>query len=210
MSPRPRGITDNDILVGTRRVIGRLGPSHFTLADVAREVGIAPATLVQRFGSKRGLLLALASTGTEENRLQFAALRQANPSPTAALLAMADCMRQFAATPEEISNGLAFLQIDLTDPEFHRLALANSEAVLTEIRKLIVDAIKAGELEGCQPSPLGRALQAALGGSMLNWAIHRHGSLRDWIRKDLETVLEPYRKRGARRTRRLSRRRRQR
>ncbi|MCA1563440.1 MAG: TetR/AcrR family transcriptional regulator, partial [Acidobacteria bacterium] len=39
------------------QVMARLGPVRLTLADVAREIGLSPATLVQRFGSKRGLLL---------------------------------------------------------------------------------------------------------------------------------------------------------
>ncbi len=197
MTPRPRLTSDEAILTGAARAIGRLGPAKLTLAGVAREAGVSPATLVQRFGSKRGLLLALASAGAKGNRQEFTALRQAHSSPTAALLAMADCMTQFFASPEEISNGLAFLQIDLTDPEFHRLALANAEVVDTEIRKLIADAIKAGELAGCQPAPLARVLQAALHGSLVSWAIHRQGALRDWLRKDLETVLQPYRKRKA-------------
>lgn len=207
MSPRPRLTSDEAILAGAARAIGRLGPARVTLADVAREAGISPATLVQRFGSKRGMLLALASAGPEGNRHEFAALRQAHPSPTAALLAMADCMSRLFATPEEVSNGLAFLQIDLTDPEFHRLALASSEVIQTEIRKLIADAVKAGELAGCQSAALSRALQAALNGSMLNWAVHRRGALRDWIRKDIETVLQPYRKRSPRRASGISSRR---
>jgi AcrR family transcriptional regulator len=194
MTPRPRLTSDESILAGAARAIGRLGPARLTLADVAREVGVSPATLIQRFGSKRGLLLALASAGAEGNRQEFTALRRAHSSPTAALLAMADCMTQFFATPEEISNGLAFLQIDLTDPEFHHLALASAQTVDAEIRKLIADALKAGELAGCQPARLARVLQAALHGSLVSWAIHRKGALRDWLRKDLETVLQPYRK----------------
>ena len=65
MSPRPRTVSDQAILAATARVIGDLGPAKLTLARVASEVGLAPATLVQRFGSKRGLLLALAESGRE-------------------------------------------------------------------------------------------------------------------------------------------------
>ncbi len=51
MSPRSRLKPDSEILAGAVRIIERLGPSRFTLADVGKEVGIAPATLMQRFGS---------------------------------------------------------------------------------------------------------------------------------------------------------------
>jgi hypothetical protein len=57
----------------------------------------------------------------------------------AALLAMADCMAIMGSTPAEISNTLAFLQIDLTDPAFHRLALKSSGAVHAGIRALVKD-----------------------------------------------------------------------
>jgi AcrR family transcriptional regulator len=53
MSPRPRTASDEEILAATHRVISSVGP-RFTLADVAREIGLAPATLIQRFGSKKG------------------------------------------------------------------------------------------------------------------------------------------------------------
>ena len=43
----------------------RLGPTQLTLADVAKEAGVVPATLIQRFGTKRGLL-APAVTRDEE------------------------------------------------------------------------------------------------------------------------------------------------
>ncbi len=62
MSPRPRQNTDLEILYAAFRAIARLGPSKLTLADVAREANVSAASLVQRFGSKRALLLAASTT----------------------------------------------------------------------------------------------------------------------------------------------------
>src|SRR5579859_6738396 len=63
---RPRRISDEAALAGALRVMFRKGPAEFTLAAVAAEVGIAPPTLVQRFGDKRGLILrALAQDNGE-------------------------------------------------------------------------------------------------------------------------------------------------
>ncbi len=170
-----------------------------TLSDVAQEAGTTAATLVQRFGSKRRLLLALAAAAAEGNKREFVALRTTFPSPSAALLGMADCMSRMTPTPAEISNGLAFLQMDLTDPDFHRLALASGGVIHTEIRRLVSDAVRAGELTGVQVTPLARALEATLHGSMLSWAIARQGTLRSWLRRDLDTVLRPFRVRAKRR-----------
>jgi AcrR family transcriptional regulator len=206
MSPRPRRTSDEAILTAAMQAIGKVGPARLTLADVAGEAGVSPATLVQRFGSKRGLLLALASLGPEAQRHEYAAIRETHSSPTAALLALADCMARFASTPEEISNGLAFLQMDLVDPDFHRHALSSSEVADAELQRMVTDAIRAGELKDCQPAPLARVIGATLHGSLMGWAIRRQGAPGDWIRKDLETVLAPYRTRGARRSKRSVRR----
>src|SRR5919108_6544573 len=60
---RPRTRSDADVFAATYRVVGRDGPARLTLAGVAAEVGLAPSTLAERFGSKRGLLLAAARAG---------------------------------------------------------------------------------------------------------------------------------------------------
>ena len=101
MSPRPRATSDSDILAATYRVVSRQGP-NLTLADVAREAGISPATLVQRFGSKRGLLLAFAGEGAKGMPEQFKSIRGASRSALAAVYATADCMAAMAETPETL------------------------------------------------------------------------------------------------------------
>ncbi len=63
MSPRPRSASNDDILDGVMRAIATVGPARLALTDVAEETGLAPATLIQRFGSKRGMLLAALERG---------------------------------------------------------------------------------------------------------------------------------------------------
>src|SRR5216117_3390307 len=108
MSPRPRATSDADILSATYRVVSRLGP-NLTLADVAKEAGVSPATLVQRFGSKRGLLLALASTAAGGLSQEFARLRAKSRSALGAVIGAGDCMAAMAESPQTFANSLAFL-----------------------------------------------------------------------------------------------------
>ena len=63
---RPRTIPDADVLAAAARVVGALGPARLTLAAVGDECGLSPATILQRFGSKRALLLALAAHGRDD------------------------------------------------------------------------------------------------------------------------------------------------
>jgi AcrR family transcriptional regulator len=196
MCPRPRETTDAAILEATARAISQFGPARLTLAHVAAEVGVAPATLLQRFGSKRGLLLALAQHGAATTGQEYAAIRAAHASPLAALFAIADCMAGMASTPESLANHVAFLHIDLTDSDFHELALSQAHAARTELQLLLDAAVKVGELVPCDTLRLARAVQITLGGSLLAWAIERQGTARDCLRDDLEMLLTPYRRVG--------------
>jgi AcrR family transcriptional regulator len=200
MSPRTKLKPDSEILLGAVRVIERLGPSRFTLADVGKEAGIAPATLMQRFGSKRGLLLAIASQGASGVPEEFARIRAGSRSPLRAVEAVARCMAQMARTPGALANHLAFLEIDLCDPDFHRLALAQAREFGAQYRALLDEAVRAGELRKCSTARLARSIQSMIGGSLLNWAIYREGKADRWIAADLNTLLDPYRTDAKRRS----------
>src|SRR5438034_8153749 len=190
MSPRPRTTSDADILAATQRVVSRLGP-NLTLADVATEAGVSPATLVQRFGSKRGLLLAFAASGAEGLGSEFHRIRAAHRSPLAAIHGVAECIAGMAATPEMLSNSLAFLQMDLFDPDFHKHALTHSRGMQAGIKALLDEAVTEGELQKCDTTRLARAVQALIGGSLLQWAIDREGKSATRISEDLDALLRP-------------------
>jgi AcrR family transcriptional regulator len=193
VSPRPRARSDADILAAAVQVIGQVGPGKLTLADVAREVGLSPPTLVQRFGSKRGLLLAVARGAGPG--LDFAAARARHRSAVDALVrVLADCTRYFGS-PENISNHLAFLEIDLTDPEFHQIALDHARRFRAELRAVLDQAVREGELRPGDTTRLARVIEATYHGSLLAWAIHREGSVEKWVQQDLETLLAPFRTR---------------
>ncbi len=201
MSPRPRLASDAEIIEAAKRVISREGPNGFTLAEVGQEAGIAPSTLVQRFGSKRGLMLAVAGrgggagagAGAEPPESCFAAARRETGSPLEALTRGLEDLATMAPTPEELSNHLAFLQIDLTDPDFHKLALANALTNRSGIVELLDEAIAVDELRQCDTARLSVAVDAIAGGALINWAIYREGTAREAIRDALETLLGPYR-----------------
>jgi len=193
VSPRPRTVSDEQILIATARAIGRHGPADLTLAHVAQDLGISPATLVQRFGSKRRLLLALAETGVAGVEQCFSAARGAARSPRATVISALASIANTVGRPEEIANHLAFLQMDLTDRDFHRLALAHARATTRHIETLLRDAIAARELVRCDTRQLARTLQALMSGSLLAWAILREGKGEAWLRRDLEAAVAPYR-----------------
>ena len=193
MSPRPRETSDEHLLAATARVMQHRSPTQLTLADVAKEAGVVPATLIQRFGTKRGLLLAMCRTAPSAVPQQFAAARAKHPSPLAALIELfVDCTA-FAPTPDAMANGLAYLQIDLTDPDFHAITLAQFRAIRQETRKLLDEAVAARELRACDTAELARLIQHLNSGAMLSWAVYREGPVASWVHRDLQALLAPYR-----------------
>ena len=193
MSPRPRKVSDDEVLAAAHRAMSRLGPNELTLAEIATEAGVTASALVQRFGSKRGLLLTLAksaSTGTEGF---IAGLRAQHASPVAALRAYAECMAQLAASPAALARNLAYLQIDLTDGEFRRHLVVQARATRKGLQSLVKAAVDAGEIDRTiDPATLARTLETVLSGSLMTWAFYREGSAASWLRQDLDAVLVPY------------------
>ena len=207
MSPRPRTGTDEKIIEAVAKVIGRVGPAKLTLADVGKEIGLSAATLVQRYGSKRGLLLAVATSAVESVDACFDMVRTAHRSPLAAVVAAATDITRYLDTPDEVANHLAFLQMDLSDPDFNRLMVINSRKMLAGYRRLLQEAVDAGELVECDTARLARAITAVCGGSLISWAAFKQGTAVAWVRTDVNTVLEPYRPRARRPATRATRKR---
>jgi AcrR family transcriptional regulator len=165
-----------------------------TLADVGAEVGVTAAALVQRYGSKRGLFLAVSRASMSGFREHVERIRSAHSSPLAALDDFATSMARFTQSPEELANQLAMFEMDLTDPEFHELGLAYFRAERRALKAMLDDAVAAGELRReADTASLARMVQVVMNGGRLVWAVLREGTLERWTRRDLGALLEPYR-----------------
>jgi AcrR family transcriptional regulator len=193
MSPRPRSTSDEEILAAAARVIARIGPGRFTLGDVGEEAGLSPAGLVQRFGSKGGLVEALGEHRASGVTGRFAAARELHAGSLDALLHALAGLAEHVETPQALANELAFTQMHLDEPAFHAHAARQARTTLAEIRALLEEAVQAGELAECDPDDLSRTVQTAHTGALATWAVYRSGTLDEWLRGEIEAVLEPYR-----------------
>jgi AcrR family transcriptional regulator len=196
---RPRTTSDEAILRAAARELGRLGPGRLTLAAVAAEAGLAPATIVQRFGSKRGLLLALARHAGPGVRRFFEDAREAASdragAPLEILHAALGAMAATVHTPEEMANSLAFLQLDLADPEFREPAAVHFHTVREEITALLREASGTGGLApGTDTAALARSVHVTYNGVLIVWAMTGEGgTLQEALRTDLDRLLAPHR-----------------
>jgi AcrR family transcriptional regulator len=174
---RPRSKSDEEVMAATMRAVSRHGVSALTLAHVAAEAGLAPSTLAERYGSKRALLLAAARSAAR------AAPASAPADPTRAprdaavdyLVALAGPVRDRRA----FAHHLAFLELDVADPEFRAAAADHVAAVLARLEFFGLSAREA------------RALYVAYNGALVLWALTGEGSLEDALRADLSHSPEP-------------------
>lgn len=181
------------MFAAAQRVMSRRGPHELTLADIAGEAGVTPGRLVQRFGSKRALLVALSEQFAGSAGPVFAGLRAAHRGPLATVRAYAACMADLAPTPEALLRNLAYLQNDLADDALRGHLVENARATRRELETLLGEAIAAGELRREADVPaLARAVETMVAGSLMSWATYREGPAASWIRRDLEVVLSPW------------------
>ena len=193
MSPRPRKASDDEIFAAASRAMNRLGPGELTLAAIADEAGLTAGALVQRFGSRRQLLLSMTARFAASAGSLVEALRSEHGSPLAAIRAYGDCMAQLATSPAVFARNLAYLQIDLTDDDFRRHLVAHARGTRRGLQQLVEAGIAAGELADATPAArLARTIEVIVSGSMMTWAFYRQGSVKRWIQKDLEAVLAPH------------------
>lgn len=189
---RPRTVSDEEIWAGVEAVIDRAGPNGVTFAAVGAEVGLSAPAVAQRFGSKRALLVAFARRSLTTAASAFGRPAAGRPALDR-LVGGLTSMVAGVDRPEVLANNLAFLQLDLLDPELHALAAQRSRIVVGEMQRLLVEATERGELGGQAPRSLAELLHTAYNGALITWAVDGRGRLGPWVRRQLESVLQPYR-----------------
>jgi len=186
---RPRTVSDEAIFKAVKAVVTDVGPAGLTLAAVADRVGLSAPALTQRFGSKRSLLLAhaeAAATGVDD---LFTRVRCTSPTALSALRAG---LLEFTAgidSRDALANHLAFLHLDLTDPELGAHAAKQSRLLRRAMTRLLEEATATGEIDDTDPTELADTVYTVYNGALVTWAIDGTGSLARWLSERLDRVL---------------------
>ena len=188
--PRPRTIDDEAVLAAAADVVNRVGPARLTLQRVADEVGLSAPTLVQRFGSKRGLLLAMGEQSSARWARVFAAARERTGSALDAVVSGLVDLTAHVSTPDAMANSVAFLHMDLSDPDFHERAVGGLRGMRALIAGLLEEAVEQGELPASTDThALATSVLNAYNGALISWAVLREGELADWLAREVRYVL---------------------
>lgn len=135
---RPRETSDAELLDRVGSVLARRESlERWSLAEVGRGAGVVPATLVKRFGSRRGLLLALSRSWVESVP---ADLPSGGVTPHRALYDwVADAFAP-AGTRGAAVAGIQMLLEDLADAELTELLREGWRRQLAHLARLLAAA----------------------------------------------------------------------
>lgn len=174
--PRPKSISDEAVLDAVIRVMLKHGPADFTLAAAAKEAGLAPATLLQRFGDKQRLIVrALSRDNSEFDRM----LAQA-PSEQSreAVLDLFWLFTPDLDDPGVFADQLLWLREDFRDRDLNALSLARFE----RMRAAIIERLPPLPVP---PQTAARLLEALWHGAMIQWGFVQEGRLCDYVAQRL-------------------------
>ncbi|MGI8484196.1 MAG: TetR/AcrR family transcriptional regulator [Thermomicrobiales bacterium] len=189
---RPRKIDDAALIASFYRVHLRKGPTSWTLADVALEAGVVPATLVQRFQSKIGLMAAAIDSGAEELAGLTQRSLEGRASPLAALHATIPVLTHGIEDPTMMANSLAQLHVELSHEELRPRVQAYSAHIVEVFQTIAAAAIEMGELGGIDADRLGGIIYTTWSGALVTYAISGQGELTAWVSGAIDQVLGPY------------------
>ena len=128
--PRPKTLSDRDVLDAAHKLIHERGPEALTFASLARACGLSAATLVQRFKNKAGLKQSTLLHAWDRLDEKTATLAGTVPkTPGGAIRLLAALSGDYGGI-EAYAEGLLVLREDLRDPVLRARGAAWKDTVV--------------------------------------------------------------------------------
>jgi AcrR family transcriptional regulator len=142
MAARPRRLADHDLIDAAARAVAARGDGSWSLADVAAATGMSPAALVKRFGSKSGLLRAIAARWVDQ-------LPAYAPSsdPVQVIRDWVDAWTDGVSDPETARGHLTLLFDEIVDPTSRRLLIEGQRRQAEYLAAALADAHDRGLID---------------------------------------------------------------
>ena len=183
--PRPKTVDDNTVLDAALKIMLRPQREAFTLSDVATEVGLSRAALIQRFQNRDGLQLRVAERGLQmlDEYLQEAPSHQGVDDVWTFLRTLVNSM----GSDDRLPSLLMMLRDDMVDKELNTIAKARNRLIRNAISERLPDAS-----EG-QNDMLASLIQATMQGAALQAGVDSPSELKrhilDHIRLQLDLIF---------------------
>jgi AcrR family transcriptional regulator len=180
--PRPKTLSDADVLKVAHRLIHEDGPEALTFARMAGACGLSAATLVQRFKSKAGLIrstLLQAWDGLDEKTARLAATMP--KTPAGAIRLLVGLSRNYGGI-ESYANGLLVLREDIRDPQLRARGAAWKRALSRALDDCFAGVPHA-------PPGIGLLMATQWQGSLLWWSFDPRGKVERYVEDSLKRFV---------------------
>ncbi len=190
-----KNIDDHSVLEKAMLVISEQGPEKFTLSDIGKAVGLAPATLLQRFGSKQQLLILAAKQANIKLRSDLDELRKKKLTWNQELIHLLSAVPEGFGSRQDIANSLGVLKLDMTDPNLHPVARHLFESLRQRIQELLQEGQSSNQLEtSVDINTITWELDALRHGLVIQWTLSGKGTLKKWLEKGFNDYFERIKK----------------
>jgi AcrR family transcriptional regulator len=177
--PRPRSITDQDLLDAALVVVHTAGPDALTFAAAAQQCGLAASTIVQRFGTKAGLLRAALLRAWD---LLDEQTEQAAAAAGPGRAGVVDLLLRLSGSYDahDFADQLRVLREDLRDPLLRERGQRWLARLAGEVERRLGPDAAAG---------LGQLVVAHWQGTLTVWSFTREAPLTVFVDAALRTLL---------------------
>ncbi|QSQ28283.1 TetR/AcrR family transcriptional regulator [Pyxidicoccus parkwayensis] len=177
--PRPKLHSDEAILDAALEVLLRRGPAEFTLNDVAVELGMSRAALIQRFKNKDTLYRRVMERSGAQ-RQDYLAGMPVEVGPRG-LWRFVTAIVAGMGSGEGLDSYLLLAWQDLRDTTLRRMA--------HERNLMVRRAIAARLPESLERNEVAAVLQDVIAGATMQWMVERKPSLTRYVLERVRRVL---------------------
>lgn len=183
--PRSKRKTDDEVLDELLPTILVAGLDRITLEEMGAAVGLSSSTLLQRFGSRWGVIEAALDRSTDALEQTLAEPPPEGADPREALIDWLADLARPVADKRRLVGSLQVLGRDILVAARNRQARRHLGLMRQRIESALVDM----GFDPAAATSQALVVEAHWHGLVVQWALHGHGTLDAWIRHGLMTLL---------------------
>lgn len=158
--PRPKTVDDEIVLNAALKAMAEKGTA-FTLTDVARDVGLSRATLIQRFGDRNAFLRRMAEQELSATRVWLE--EQPVTDDPDGLWGFLEAIIGGMGNGDSFSGRIVIAALEARDPELRALAACRYDLV----QQAIADRLPAD----CDRRQVAEHIHSVIAGATMQWIV---------------------------------------
>jgi len=181
--PRTRTLSDEQLLEMVLALIHAEGPDAASFGAVAKVSGLSGSTLVQRFGTKAGMLRAALLHAWDRLDAETARVADAaEKTPEGAVGLLTALSQDYGEDPAAYGQGLLLLREDFRDPVLRARGAAWAEALTAALSDCLAATPEA--------ETSARLMLSQWQGSLVWWGFTSQGRVADYVERELRLFLK--------------------